>query len=409
MHKLLDRIKERLAAFAAQRDDFTLVVRAGQSSVPPLLKIVEGLDETSGSEMFWTCTEDFNSPAGYVSAVVKWFGTLHQATRLLMQQKGMAPWPELPGSVLSEETPPARRLQELMIFSRSLPPVREGCVVVWTFFPTQVLAPSAYADLFAQVVRHDFPSPWCHHIRILLRDDPADGTLSKRLASSPRVDWYDADLSPEAIESGLEEELGDESVPLADRMTLLMVNAGMDYRHGRWAQALEKFQLAADYHGTIGNLSVAAVAFNSMGEANLQLGQEDKAEECFRAALVPLTMLKDPPAVVYLAVLVNLGNLCFNQRRWEEAEGYYECAHVMASLARTAPIKLNCIEQKGVAQYRQDKVEDALETWRFGAEIAGKVGEKEAQRSLLERIQDHYQTTRDKGKLSELQEQLAAL
>src|SRR5262249_31126131 len=213
---------------------------------------------------------------------------------------------------------------------------------------------------------------------------------------------------PEAIERGLEEELGDAGVPLAERMILLLVNAGMDYRHARWARALEKYQLAADYHGTAGNLAVAAAALGGRGECHVQLGQPDQAEEHFRAALVPLTTMKNPPPAIFLNVLVNLGNLCFAQQRWPEAEGYYDNGHLMAGLACAAQVKLNCIEHKGAAQYRQNKVNEAVETWRFGVDIAGQLGVKEAQRALIQRLQEHYQKARDRGKLAELQARLAA-
>src|SRR5262249_26470294 len=152
----------------------------------------------------------------------------------------------------------------------------------------------------------------------------------------------------------------------------------------------------ADYHGTAGNLAVAAAAFNGMGECHVQLKQEDKAEECFRAALVPLTTMKKPPPAIFLNVLVNLGNLCFQQQRWEEAEGYYENGHLMASLACAAAVKLKCIEQKGVAQYRQNKVAEAVATWRFGADIARQLGAKDGQRNLIRRLQEHFEKTRDR-------------
>jgi tetratricopeptide (TPR) repeat protein len=389
MRKMLDRIKGRFADFIAQRDDLALVVRAGEASVPPLLKIVEGIEAESNSEMFWACTEEFAGPAAYAEAVVKWFATFHLAGRTMMKKKGMTPWPELPALVQSDGTSPGQRLRELMAFSRALLPDPD-CVVVWGFFPTKVADPVAHAALFAEVVRHEFPFPWCHHLRVILRDDPADGELKKRLGDAPRLQWYDADLGPAAIEGGAEEELADEGVPLAERMIVLLVSAGMDYRHQRWPQALEKYQLAADYHGTVGNLSVAAAAFNGMGECNVQMTKEDTAEECFRAALVPLTIMQNPPPAIFLNVLVNLGNLCFAQQRWPEAEGYYENGHLMASLAGAAAVKLQCIEQKGAAQGRQGKIDEALATWRFGADIAGQLECKQEQGRLMRRLEEHY-------------------
>src|SRR5205085_8885684 len=102
--------------------------------------------------------------------------------------------------------------------------------------------------------------------RILLRDDPADPVLFKALATSPRIAWYEPDLSPPALTKALEQEVDDESLPLDDRLQSLLLTAGADYSHKRYAQALEKYRLLFDYHAAEGNHALTAVALNGTGE-----------------------------------------------------------------------------------------------------------------------------------------------
>ena len=42
--------------------------------------------------------------------------------------------------------------------------------------------------------------------------------LQKVLARSPRIQWYEPDLSMDAINRSLEAEIADESLPLAERL-----------------------------------------------------------------------------------------------------------------------------------------------------------------------------------------------
>jgi hypothetical protein len=398
MRKLLENITERIRSFVAQSDQVALAVGCDASGAIPVIKIIEGLDDESDSEFYWVFKLDFEDQVQYASAIVGDFSARHEAIRLSMEKEGMQPWPAIPEGVLSEETAPELRLRWLMAFSRRLLPAPDGGSVVWVFFPFNIANPPAFAALMGAVMKHELPFPWCHHIRVILHDDLSDGEFKRVVERLPRWQWYEADLSVEAVEQSLAEEAADEKLSLDERMSALMVLAGMDYSYKRYAGALDKYHLLLRYHGGIGNLPMAAVALNGIGEVYWKLGNIREAAQCFETALIPASAGKHPPIPILLNVTLNLANLRLEQQRWSEAEGYYDIAQNLAVLARNGPVKIQSLENKGYSQLMQGKHREAIETWEQGVTIAENLREEALRRSLLNRLAQAYQETKQADK-----------
>ena len=390
MRRLLKEIGDRLQAFVDQRDDVALVLRSAAADSLPVLKILEGLEEASTSDLFWTVTDNFVEPTSYASVVVKNFATRHEVVRLAMQERGMPVWPPIPPQVVSDMTPPVQRLRELAAFSRELLPVPNGGNNVWIFYPLEVADGTAYATLIGELLHHDFPFPWCHHLRFIVRADPDSVAMHTVLGRMPRIQWYQPDLSKDAIERGLEEEAADESLPLAERMGLVPMMAGNDFAMARYPDAMQKYELLLRYHASVGNNAMAALALNGMGEVYERTGDLDRANASYEAALIPASDGDHPPVPVLLNTVVNLGNLCVRQRRWADAESYYDVAQQLATAARNAPAKISALGDRGDCQQQQGKAEDALQSWRDGLVIAAQLQDVDACRTLLGRLEQQY-------------------
>jgi tetratricopeptide (TPR) repeat protein len=295
-----------------------------------------------------------------------------------------------------------------MVFARTLLPAPEGFVIVWVMFPMQIASRAAYAALMRDVLKHEFPFPWCHHMRILLREDPADPELARTLGKPPRIAWYEPDLSPRAFEKALDEEIDDKALPLEQRLQAVLVSAGIDYSHKRYEQALGKYQLLLRYYMGKSNHALSALVLNSIGEISLAQGKQKEAGECWEAAVIPATQ-GDPPALPILVNVVwNLATLRMSEKKWPEAEGYFNEAQKLATLQRNAPFKVVALEHLGQAQYEQGKIPEALETWNAGLTVAEKLELPRERKAVLERLRKHYAGTRDQGKLREIERQLAA-
>jgi tetratricopeptide (TPR) repeat protein len=409
MRKLFDRITERLNGFIAQRDRAALVVRCRDADGIAVLKILEGLDEASTSEMYWKYTGDFLEASSYVSEVIQDFAAKHEGASAALEFKKMTPWPPIPADVLNESLPAAHRLREVMIFSRSLLPQMAGGAVVWVLFPLQINDSAGYAHLVQEVLQHQYPFPWFHHMRIILREDTTQPVLSAAFASEPRVDYYAPDLSDEAMEHSLEEEAADTELPLADRVQATFLSAQHDYAFGRFDEALKKHDVVLRYHAAIGNAPMIALVLNSVGEIHQRAGRPDQASRCFEAALEPACAGQHPPLPVLCNVLLNLANLRLAQNRFAEAEVYYDSTEKLSTVLGNPPAKIQSIESLGYCQYMQGKANEAAQNWKRGASIAGQLNEQEPQRNFLLRLRHHYASTNQVAELREVETQLLSL
>jgi tetratricopeptide (TPR) repeat protein len=374
-----------------------------------MLTLLEQVEAGRASDMFWTFTDEFIGAYEYADAVVSAFATRHEGVRLAMEKEGMQPWPPIPRGILSEDAPPPQRLRQLAAFSRQLLPVPNGGNIVWAFYPLEIADHREYAELIRQVVEHDLPNPWCHHLRFIARDEPATPAVREALTDSPRVQWYEPDLSHDAVKRSIEDEAADESLPLEERMTNFLMLAGGDQANRLYPEALEKYSLLLQYHAPLGNLSMAALALNGMGETYEKLGDLESAADSYQAALIPATQAEYPPIPVLLNITLNLANLRYGEERWAEAEGYYDLAQQLATAARNPPVKIESLEFRGICQHRQRKFAEAEQSWYDGSVIAGALEELELCRRLVARLRQYYEETGQHAKERERREQLEAL
>ena len=408
MQTLFDALTARLRALVDQRDDIALVVRCQDGEAVAVLKALEGIDEASTAEMFWIACDEFRDAPSYVSDLVNAFAVKHGAVRLAMEAEGMAPWPLLPDELLDESRPPVDRLRELMIFSRELLPASHGFLAVWCLLPLSIADAPGYAALIGELLRHEFPLPWCHHMRVYVRGDPSDAALPAAVGPLPRVSWYDPELGQPAMQRAIDDEAADPALPLGRRLQNLFMSAGVDHAHGRFGEALEKHAVLLKYYAGTRDATMTALVLNAAGETQARLGNTEQAALCFEHAFFPASQAPGPPIPVMLNAVLNLANLRMAEGSWEESEAYYDAAQQLATAQRDAPTKLRAIENLGQCQYMQGKVPDALTSWHAGAAVARELDLPESRRSMLERLATHYASVAHREQYADVQRQLAA-
>lgn len=407
MRKLIDNVKQRLAAFMEQRDDVALVVRSVEVECAHVLKILTAFDEGESPDFFWMFSENFESPDAYVATIIELFAAKHDAVRKLMEENGDEPWPEVPATVYDENRTPLARLREVMQFSRSLLPAPEGHLAVWVFCPLQILNSLAYAQFVQALIEHDVASPWCHHIRMIIRDNKEAPALSRVLENAIRVQVYEVDLGNDAVTQSFEDEVNDEETPLPLRLQALLVLAGMDYSHQRYGDALKKYKLLNRYYQAAGQKSLQALVLNGMGEVYARIDRESEAQQHFEAALTPAIEAESNP--VLLNVTLNLANLKLKQRQWAEAEVYYDAGEKLATAQIIAQTKIQCMENKGYCQAEQGRYGEAVATWNQAATLARNLKEPTLLKPVLHRLETLYKRGRMHNEHREVSREIAAL
>jgi tetratricopeptide (TPR) repeat protein len=405
MRKLFDSLAARLRAFIGQRDDFVLVVRCPELEAAYVLKALQAVEEADGHDLHWMYTDPFSGPAPYVARVVEQFGAIHTAVREEQRKQGDEPWPDLPAAVVDASGEPVRRLRSLMTISRSLLPATEGHLSVWGLFPSSISDPDAYARFVAALARHGFPNPWCRQLRIIVRDDPGSGALAGALRGSPRVAWYEPDLSQQAMAASLEAEADDERLPLPERLQSLLVLAGLDYGHRRYAEAQEKYRLLLRYYRAAGDHTHSALVLNGIGEVHERRGELDEARRYYESALTPALEAQSQPMLLNIAL--NLANLELSRGRWAEAEAYYDGAEKLATAMLQPQVKIQALENGGFCRSRQGDAAGALASWEAAATLARGVGEPNLLKSVLRRLEGHFRAEGPKQRLREVQAELA--
>jgi len=407
MQRLVDGIKQRFTDFVVNSDHLAMILTATTEDSMPLTSMLESVEADQGADFFWTFPDNYENDVSYAEAIVKAFSSKHQAVSLSLDKEGMKPWPEIPAVVKSDSTPPSVRLRELAAFSRRLLPVENGGVCVWTFYPLEIADSGAYAELMKSVIAHDFPYPWCHHLRFIIREAPEEPLLSGQLNGAPRVEVFAPDLSREAIDQSIEEEYQDESLPLDQRMSALLMSAGNDLAFERWPSALDKYALLLQYHGSMNNTVMGAVVLNNMGTVYERMGDPANAEKAYETAMRLSASGEHQSHQVMLNNVLSQAEMREDQQRWEEAEGYWDSAQQLAIVTRNGPLRIKALRHRGICERQQEKLQAAETSLLGSTTLAAKLEDSDQCKQGLEHLRDLYVYTGDSGKERAINKYLA--
>ncbi|WP_394829443.1 hypothetical protein [Pendulispora albinea] len=400
MHTL-DELLDRLRAFVTEQDTkVLLVVEVNDASNGLVVKSLDILDEEA-DDMFWLFVDDFTNAWEFADRVVYRVHERRELANAALAKENEPAWPPLPREALDRSFAPTVRIRAAMAYARDLSPNLDEVRLVCAFFPARIAGdPASYRALVLELMAHEFPDPWCHHMRILVRDDAARPALRDAPGLVRGTDSYAPLLAPPDLEAAVEAQAADPTAPIEVRMQSLLTLAGIDYAHQRYPQALDKYKLAGSYYRATGRHALYALTLNGMGEVMARAQQPEAARRYFESALTPaLHRLgqEDDPAhadavPVLLNINLNLGNLYFNWQRWADAGAYYEVAKGIAHGMVLAPVKIMCLENIGVCHYALGRHLEAVKAWEEGVVLARGIEAEEQLRSLLARQREAYHT-----------------
>ncbi len=407
MRRIIEQIRSRCEALLEGCDDLILVVRAGQSEHLALMSTLGSIENEGSRHAFWLFPEPFETKAAYAETLCGAFRSRLEAMNAALTQDEEPTLPPLPAQALDSAVDPVERLRSLMVFARSLIEDLEAVHLVWGFLPTEIHEPGAYATLMAELLAHQPPIPWCHHMRVIVRElgDPAP--LHEHGRALPRATWFTPDLGSAAMEKALDDEVGDASLPLARRMQALFVLAGFDIAHQRFQPAAEKYGLLAKYYHGTGELPLCALSLNGLGEVAGRNHRPDLAQQSFERALTPAIASRSLPALINITL--NLANLHRGQKRWSEAFEHYRAVSTLAKAVSSTPLEIRCLEQMGFCRYKLDDKKGAWEQWTAGKELAKKFKVRAELMGCLERLRELFSELGMKAQRKEVEQEIGEL
>jgi len=271
------------------------------------------------------------------------------------------------------------------------------------------MALPAWASFIAELVKHEWPYPWCHGMRMYIRDLVQPPSVTVATLEAPRVDHCLVELGPDIIEKGLKEDAADPDLPIATRLNCVLILGGMDQSHRRYDDALKKYDSVLRCAIKTDNQILATAALNGIGETLEKKGDNVGAERYYGAAIENSTTGPAPTNPAVFIATLNAANLAFKQEQWAEAEQYYIAAEQMSNVQSSPRTRVECMENRGVCLYMQQKVHEALTLWDFadacavGGEFYGN-----AERIVQKRL-DHFRHVKDDQNIYRSETRIAEL
>ena len=372
MRKLIDRIQVSIENFVEQRDDFVMIMACSDNDAPLVLKIVQDVEQAGASDVFLLFADDFVATGPYVAVAIERLRQQHKLVNDWLTEQGRDLFPPVPDRLDDPQFSPIKRLEQAMMYARSLLPKGGDHRLIWTMFPPTIHDRKAYLDLVASFAAWRGVKPGMRGLRIIFRDGTDTAGFMPALASAPRLRIKSVDMGPEAIQAALKEEAEDEALPDERRMAALLQQALLDSAHGRTQQALTQFKVLLGYYQHTQTYALQALVLNAIGDIFHRTNDLKNACHWYECA-VPLAVKSESP-VLFHAAVSNLADIAFKRAEYGRAEQLYDAADQLAGKMLYAEGMVHARERRGLSLEYQRAYERAVQSWEAAANVSRTTG-----------------------------------
>ncbi len=368
MQRQADILLSSIREFIAQPDYPTLVVNGTDASMVFPNRTLAALDRQDEEACYLLYPQPCTDAAAYVGIIADSLASQVEMFNSELASRSLSPLPELPLTVRDTRYPPPERLREAIVYCGTHLPGEAP--IVWGLLPAELPNPGSYYALIAPLLAHDTIEPWMDRHRFFVRDHAERPVLVQQLlaAKNDRVLVLDIDFSNERFVQGLVETASDRTAPADERMNAFFQLAAVDFGFQRYPQALEKYGACFNYFQDGGNLAMQALCLSGAGDAMRQVGRPAAALTFYQQSLALGVDAQSIPLIHQGAV--GAGTACLELSRDEEAAGYFRHADEAASKLHNPYAKCDAMEKRGLVAWRLGKVDEAVELWVKGKELA---------------------------------------
>jgi len=405
MRSIFQDIQSELQRFIDSRTESLLIIPCEPAHSALLLKSLEAVeDEPESSDIFLTFGHKFTDPDQYVREIPPIISRQLAMVNEEFAKRGEPALPPPPAGLTNESLTPPVRLLGLMRYVESL--VTHERRVIWVFYPMEIGAPTLYAQL-VNYVNDELKTGSLRMTKSIVRDSAVSPALERGLDGQPNVRVYRPELDPESFEKKLNEKANDPALPAEEQAQIHMMLAGFDVAHQRYDTALARNLELLGYFRHAGQQEQQAVVMNNIGDLHYIQKKFNEAQTWYERAINLSVSLKSEPLV--LDQSFNLGNALLMQNRFADALIYYNATEQLAQASNQPLQQIQALEQMGMANYRMGKSAEAAENWEKAVELSRESKFKEGQRANLERLRDLYQELGDSRRLAACKAALSEL
>jgi hypothetical protein len=396
MRKIYEQLIRTLRFFVRQRDDLLLLVACGDSDIALVLKALRDLDRMSPGDLYLLFADDFEKPDTFVSSLADRI----EAERTLINNAtgpDLEKLPPLPPELAAPGKAPALRLEAGMRYAQSLINSRDGQHFVWGMGPGKIADPKSYLNLLAQLAPQPDIRPWMRGARIVARV-PVDFQLDRSpLAKCKRVNVEPFVIPPDVHEQGLLADAADPKLPMAERMQAEVQLGYLDYAHGRFDMATERFNKSLAYFQWVKLPAMEGLIISGMGDIERCKENWKQAQHWYACAIVPATEAANP--ILLANIVQNLALVAYHEKRFADAEDRYaELATLKKGMLDEVGLA-EALEWQGICQEKQNAYDRAVEAWEEAALVCKAFEMKDRLAPVLTHVRRAYEKLRMKDEL----------
>ncbi|MBO0721206.1 MAG: tetratricopeptide repeat protein [Blastocatellia bacterium] len=405
MRSIFQDIQAELQRFIDSRAENILIIPCEPMHSALLLKSLEAVeDEPESADIFLTFGHKFADPEQFVREIPPIISRQLASLNQELTERGKPILPSPPAELTNESQKPPVRLLGLMRYVESL--VAAERLVIWVFYPMEIGAPTLYAQ-FVNHVNDELKTGSLPMTKSIFRDSEDSPVLAPWLDDQPNVRVYRPELNPESFEKKLNEKANDLALPAEERAQIHMMLAGFDVANQRYDTAFARNLELLGYFRHVGQQQEQAIVMNNIGDLHYIQKKFSEAQTWYERAINLSVSLKSEPLVMDQSF--NLGNALLAQNKFTDALLYYDATERLAGASKQPLQRIQALEQMGTANYRMGKSAEAAENWEKAVELCRETKFKEGQKANLERLRDLYQELGDSPRLAACKSALSEL
>jgi len=401
MRDLFENLGRDYAGFLEQRNDLIHLTACSDNDTALALKVLSDLDRSNATDLFLLFAGEFRDSASYVKASLVQFREQHRLATEARERAGepsLPPWPE---AAFSDRRLPHERLHSAINFARSLLPPAGGHRLIWAMFPTRIERNPEYLALISSCAPRTRIEPWMRGVRLIFRVEAGFSVASSPLADAGRTRLTRCDFGPAAMQASLRRSAEDERLPEAERMVSLLQLALIDSAHKRYDEANARFRVLLDYYRRIDQPVMLAVVMNGIGETARRRGNTAEATEWFNRALTPASQAEQP--AVLAPVVQNLAGIAYEQKRYDDAEAYFDALVILKNAMLDEEGKVEALEWRGLTQEKRKRYDRAVRSWEEAALLIHAFKLEHRLKPIEQHLRRAYQALRMNDRLKALE------
>ena len=384
MQRQIDTLSRSLTEHIAQPDYPTLVLDGTDSALVLPTRTLASFDRQDEENYYLLFPQPCSDAKAYLGAVIESLRLQLEILSAELSARSLPPVPPLPLEATDARQPPARRLESAIIHLGTHLPGHS--TIAWGFLPSPLADITGYAALVRPLLLPAAVPAWMDRHRFFVRDQQAAPTIVPALLAekNDRVLVLDVALDNARVLGRLVESAGDPSLPTDERMLAFYQLAAVDFSYKRYPEALEKYGAMFNYYAGTGNHAMQALCMLGAGDTLRQQGDAEGALGRYQQAVACASV--DPNVPALQAGCYGAGTCQLTLGNDADAEGYLANANILAGKLNNPYAKCDAMEKLGTARYRQNRLEDAVDTWLKGKDLAKQFGYEERARAILEHL-----------------------